>query len=303
VSEESLINSVLAKLLEARKVIKNTKIKKEGNNSYSNYDYFTPDQVSNLVNDACQKVGIIPMFSLERDEIGYFGRLITLDVDTGHFWESIMRTEIPEIKATNATQKMGGAYTYTKRYMLMNEFDIADNNLDFDSQDNRPSSKKETEESQPKKLTLKKKHVSSEEVEKTEEVEQPKVEEKSAEQERIEELRSMCDELGIKYTKRHKEAGLMKLIEEHNIQESTGAPFEGGEDVEEADPYVGEPEDEEVDLKQEYLDSVDAYTDSETLFNEAKSIISAAEESGMPEDDIEEIKLAINKKYKALKNA
>jgi hypothetical protein len=32
---------------------------------------------------------------------------------------------------------MGGCETYTKRYMLMSLFDICDNNLDFDSQDNR----------------------------------------------------------------------------------------------------------------------------------------------------------------------
>jgi hypothetical protein len=42
------------------------------------------------------------------------------------------------IKATNATQQIGGAVTYTERYLSMVAFDIKDNNLDFDSQDNRP---------------------------------------------------------------------------------------------------------------------------------------------------------------------
>lgn len=44
---------------------------------------------------------------------------------------------MPEIKATNAAQQMGGCMTYTRRYMLMSLFGIVENALDFDSQDNR----------------------------------------------------------------------------------------------------------------------------------------------------------------------
>jgi hypothetical protein len=54
-----------------------------------------------------------------------------------------MASDIPSIKATNISQQLGGAMTYTKRYMLMNAFDIVDNNLDFDNTKN-------TEKTQPK---------------------------------------------------------------------------------------------------------------------------------------------------------
>ncbi len=130
--------NITEKLLEARKRIKETSITKEGRNKFSKYDYFTPSQVSELVNTVCQELKILPIFSLDKDEHGLMGILRLLDVeDTESHLTTEMRTEMPSITATNMTQQMGGCETYTKRYMLMSAFDITDNNLDFDSQDNR----------------------------------------------------------------------------------------------------------------------------------------------------------------------
>jgi len=139
--------NITEKLLEARKKIKETSIKKEGTNTYSKYDYFTPSQVSELVNDVCQELKIITLFSLEKDEFGLYGHLAIVDTESKdkHQMEFQMRTEMPTITATNMTQQMGGCETYTKRYMLMSAFDITDNNLDFDSQDNRPKGKHPSE--------------------------------------------------------------------------------------------------------------------------------------------------------------
>jgi len=138
--------NITEKLLEARKRIKETSIKKDGRNNFTNYDYFTPSQVSELVNSVCQELRILPLFSLNKDEFGLYGQLniydLEIDKDTeSDSIETIMYTEMPSIKATNMTQQMGGCETYTKRYMLMSAFDITDNNLDFDSQDNRPKAK------------------------------------------------------------------------------------------------------------------------------------------------------------------
>jgi len=137
--------NITEKLLEARKKINETSIQKEGKNTFSKYDYFTPSQVSQLVNDICQELKILPLFSLNKDELGLLGVLKLIDVESDKLEEGeidvleiCMRTEMPSIKATNMTQQMGGCETYTKRYMLMSAFDITDNNLDFDSQDNRP---------------------------------------------------------------------------------------------------------------------------------------------------------------------
>jgi len=132
---------VLEKLATARLHIKANSLKKDGRNAFSNYDYFTPELVGKLVNDACIEANLICLFSLKKDEHGYYGEIITTDLETGERITTEMRTERPTIKATNETQQMGGMQTYTKRYALMSLFDIEDNSIDFDSQDNTKQSK------------------------------------------------------------------------------------------------------------------------------------------------------------------
>lgn len=130
------VHNVYKKMLEARKIISNTKMNKSGRNKFSNYDYFTPDQVNKLVSSACQEVGLLTLFDLKRTELGYVGVLTVLDVDDTKSIELSLATDMPEIKATNITQKLGGMATYTERYLKMSAFEIVDNNLDFDEHDN-----------------------------------------------------------------------------------------------------------------------------------------------------------------------
>lgn len=130
------MKNVLSKLALARVHIKSHPVKKDGRNTYSNYDYFTPEIVSKLVNDACIEAGIICVFSLKQDSLGFYGEVSTTDLDTGETVVTEMRTAKPQITATNETQQMGGMNTYAKRYALMSLFDIEDNTIDFDSQDN-----------------------------------------------------------------------------------------------------------------------------------------------------------------------
>lgn len=129
---------LLSKIALARVCIKSKKLKKDGTNEYSKYNYYTPEYVDSLVTEACNEAGIMCIFNLDCDQFGYFGELITIDLESGESITSIMRTEKPNITATNATQQMGGMNTYTKRYALMSFFCIEDNTTDFDAQDNRP---------------------------------------------------------------------------------------------------------------------------------------------------------------------
>lgn len=130
------MKNVLSKLAVARLFIKSHPIKKDGRNDFSKYDYFTPEIVSKLVNEACIEANIICVFSLKQDELGYFGEVITTDLETGEQITTETRTAKPMITATNETQQMGGMNTYAKRYSLMSLFDIEDNTIDFDAQDN-----------------------------------------------------------------------------------------------------------------------------------------------------------------------
>ena len=124
---------MIEKLSKAMDLIANTKTKKKGRNTFSKYDYFTPDQITKLVHDACNEVGLVLKFDLIRNDLGVEGKLTVLDFD-GKELVFTMASAIPEIKATNIAQQLGGAMTYTKRYLLMNAFEITDNSLDFDAQ-------------------------------------------------------------------------------------------------------------------------------------------------------------------------
>lgn len=128
--------NVKAKLLNARKGILTTKVKKEGKNTFSKYDYFTPSQITNLVTKACIENNLITTFSVFKKENDYYGVLFVTDTDSDDRIEFSIPTAMPDIKATNITQKLGGMVTYTQRYLEMVAFGITDNNLDLDSQDN-----------------------------------------------------------------------------------------------------------------------------------------------------------------------
>jgi len=128
--------TVFEKLANARQQIASTKMEKAGKNTFSNYNYFTPEQVQYLVQKANESCGLISLFSLERNEFWEYGVLEIIDVET---WEKITvkgATAIPEIKATNVAQQIWGCYTYTNRYLLQLTYWIADNTLDFDTTEN-----------------------------------------------------------------------------------------------------------------------------------------------------------------------
>lgn len=124
------------KISLAKKEIKETKTEKKGENSFSKYKYFTPDQIEQLVYIACEKYGLLTSFNLIRNEFGTFGVLSIIDIESGNKLDYQMATAIPEIKATNIAQQLGGCVTYTERYLKMSAFGITDNSLDFDTSEN-----------------------------------------------------------------------------------------------------------------------------------------------------------------------
>ena len=146
------MKELLNKLASAKAEIKATKLKKEGKNTYSNYEYFTPSQIEFLVASACHNNKLLTSFDLIRNELGVYGRLTVYDLESGEKLTAEMASAIPEIKATNIAQQLGGCVTYTERYLKMSLFGITDNQLDFDTTEN---AKKQAE---PKQLQ---KHLNS----------------------------------------------------------------------------------------------------------------------------------------------
>lgn len=124
---------IYKKLQQARKIIAESEVKKLGHNKFSEYDYFTPEQINGLVSHAEQEAGIMTTFELVKIDTGITGILNIIDIETGENIQLKQLTDIPQIKATNSAQMIGGAVTYTRRYMLMTAYAIADNSLDFDA--------------------------------------------------------------------------------------------------------------------------------------------------------------------------
>ena len=151
------MEKVLQKLKDARKVIKDSDLKKSGRNEYSKFDYYTPEQVEALVDNACAKTNTIVLCNLKADEFGLYQTLDFIDLESQEKISFEMRTKHGSITATNETQQMGGTDTYSERYIKMKVFQIKDNNLDFDSQDNRKTTQQTTYTKSPTTSTYQKK--------------------------------------------------------------------------------------------------------------------------------------------------
>ena len=144
------MKELLNKLAAAKAEIKATKLKKEGKNTFSNYEYFTPSQIEFLVATACHNNKLLTSFDLIRNDLGVYGRLTIYDLESGEKLTTEMASAIPEIKATNIAQQLGGCVTYTERYLKMSLFGITDNQLDFDTTEN---TKKQAEPKTATKVT------------------------------------------------------------------------------------------------------------------------------------------------------
>lgn len=136
------MDKIYQKLNSARKMVRDGGYKKDGRNDYSKYDYFTPEMVEHIVSDVCEKNNLITLCNLRADTNGIYQELILQDLESESKLVFELRTTMGEMKATNATQQMGGTDTYSERYIKMKVFQIKDNNLDFDSQDHTKATKK-----------------------------------------------------------------------------------------------------------------------------------------------------------------
>lgn len=141
------MKEVLKKMAAAKEHVKTTKLKKDGWNDFSKYAYFTPAQIDRIVSDACTDNGLMTAFNLKRNEHGETGFLTVYDLDSLESIVYEMATGIPEIKATNLAQQLGGCVTYTERYLKMSAFGVVDNSLDFDTTEN--TRKVEQQKAQP----------------------------------------------------------------------------------------------------------------------------------------------------------
>lgn len=130
------MKNIIASLAKAKQKIATIKVSKEWSNDFSHYEYFTPEQVNKIVQSVCDEFKLLTKFDLKRNEFGVYWTLTVYDIESGENIVFEWSTAIPEIKATNVAQQIGGCMTYTERYLKMTAFGITDNSLDFDTTEN-----------------------------------------------------------------------------------------------------------------------------------------------------------------------
>jgi len=131
-SEEKL--SVKKRIVKIANLLR---LEKDGRNTFSGYDYFKPDSILAAINPLLEEYDLFTKFELKvhpTKENYYVGELTIEDVDTED-GKQIYEFDIEkaEVKGANAAQNSGATLTYGKRYSLMNAFNIADNDDDYDS--------------------------------------------------------------------------------------------------------------------------------------------------------------------------
>lgn len=104
---------------------------KDGKNSFANYNYFKPDDLLNLLNPLLLKHDLFCKFNLTYKDSYYEAELILADDKEKEIYKfDILKATV---KGANEAQNSGATLTYAKRYSLMNAFNIAENDADFDS--------------------------------------------------------------------------------------------------------------------------------------------------------------------------
>ena len=131
-SEEKL--SVKKRIIKIANLLR---VKKDGENKFANYNYFQPDVILANLNPLLEENNLFTKFQLKvhpTKENYYVGELTIEDIDTEE-GKQVYEFDIEkaEVKGANPAQNSGATLTYAKRYSLMNAFNIADNDDDFDS--------------------------------------------------------------------------------------------------------------------------------------------------------------------------
>lgn len=109
----------------------NLDIKKSGYNKFSDYKYMELEDFLPHLRSLLLKYRLCYEFSMDKENQIALLNLKDCDSETNLVFT--MPYEIPEIKATNLMQKVGGAASYCLRYLLMIAFGIAESDM-LDSQ-------------------------------------------------------------------------------------------------------------------------------------------------------------------------
>lgn len=120
---EKKTENVYSKLLEARRLFAESGIKKEGVNSYAEYDYFRLEEIVPVKQAIFEKVGLCDVISFTDG----MATLAIVNVDNPtEVVTFVSQLDRDESMIKNPIQKVGAVQTYVRRYLYMNALDIVE---------------------------------------------------------------------------------------------------------------------------------------------------------------------------------
>lgn len=138
--------SIKRKIVEISKELRG-KLKKDGENTYSNYNYFKPDDIQIALSPLLEANNLFKHFTMpfNAEKQKYEGKLRIEDIDDDkQFIEWQLDIPLAQLTASSEAQGAGATQTYCQRYLIMNAFSIADNNDDLDAKNPKVFLKPET---------------------------------------------------------------------------------------------------------------------------------------------------------------
>lgn len=140
IEKKVVLGSVKQRVVEISNEIR---INKDGENTFAKYNYFQPDTIMATINPLLKKYSLIALFQMRfnNEKNMYAGLLRIEEWKTEEHINYHFDIPLTEVKGSSQAQNAGATQTYCKRYMLMNAFNIADNNADPDATKNEPVTK------------------------------------------------------------------------------------------------------------------------------------------------------------------
>lgn len=126
---------------------KEIRVSKEGKNDFKGFSYFKPDDIAREIVPLLEKHELILFFDMpfNKDKGMYEGKLVILESKdatvNGPIKHGVeMQFDIPltSVQGASEAQNAGATLTYCKRYMIMNAFNLADNEADPDHNMGKP---------------------------------------------------------------------------------------------------------------------------------------------------------------------
>jgi hypothetical protein len=116
--------NLFQKLAKARVMVQNSGLKQTGVNKFNNYSYFELGDFLNEINKANNEVGILSTFKESKNSYV----LLLFDAENMETKPLVFtcRKEIAHMKGCHPIQNLGAELTYSRRYLYMQAYEIAE---------------------------------------------------------------------------------------------------------------------------------------------------------------------------------